>query len=331
MRMVVAQDVAEDREFVDNFDVIAQQCAVSQHPAAAPPPPALVDMPKIRHPRVGGKIAHGEETGQPVDVYALSIEPFQNPLQIARNADGDRGQKTAGRCGPSAACGLPPAACGCGGHQQIVSHAKAAQQQQSKPAGLAQIVSDLWHLSGQVGECDQQPVAEIVVADGVARQPGVSGRKGGAGPDAIHKHQVHRLFGVVDTRIVGADQRPQREGDEEEHLHTQQVAPAASEGQASSLPQSCDLFPARRDAQHRHQPQSQPGAAPFVAQNAVARPQPQNHAHQQNAQTFGKGIAPIRQVGKETQSQGQRHNGNQLYDQIPDQKIKNNCAHTISA
>ncbi len=71
---------------------------------------------------------------------------------------------------------------------------------------------------GQPGQQRGHHVAKVVIADGIAGQPRVERREGGAAADAIEEGELHRLFGGADGWILGAHVDPQGENSEKDEF-----------------------------------------------------------------------------------------------------------------
>ena len=200
MGMQVAQKETEKGKLGDG---IVQALPVHDgvnNPGSPPPPPAILR-----------KDAAGRAALQSLDAYPLpelragpaaQLRQLQNPLQVA---DYNNQQ----RRGQSESDGRPTAAPGKA--DQVVSQAKGRHSGQGGQSSPGQIVA---YIRGKADPLQQlhwhcqHKVAEIVVADGMAGQPGVLRRKGRALQDGVEKGKIHRLFGVVDCRKLGNQQTP---------------------------------------------------------------------------------------------------------------------------
>ena len=80
---------------------------------------------------------------------------------------------------------------------------------------------------GNLAERAHHPVAEVVVADRLAAQPGVFGVSDLRVDGGAEEGEVHRLLGVVDEGVVGSEERPADEEDQEDCLCDDDGAPLA--------------------------------------------------------------------------------------------------------
>ena len=72
-------------------------------------------------------------------------------------------------------------------------------------------------------------IAEVVIADGLAGEPGIGRWKVGTLEDAVHEGEVHGLLGVDDLRRVAADRSPESEYQGKDDLRRQHEPPAATQ------------------------------------------------------------------------------------------------------
>ena len=91
------------------------------------------------------------------------------------------------------------------------------------------VVGDVGLDGGNLAEGAHHPVAEVVVADRLAAQPGVLGVADLRVDGGAEEGEVHRLLGVVDEGVVGAEERPGDEEDEEDCLGYADGAPLAGD------------------------------------------------------------------------------------------------------
>ena len=88
---------------------------------------------------------------------------------------------------------------------------------------------------GNLAEGAHHPVSEVVVADRLAAQPGVFGVADVRVDGGAEEGEVHRLLGVVDEGVVGAEERPADEEDEEDCLGYDDGAPFARDEVAEGV------------------------------------------------------------------------------------------------
>ena len=103
------------------------------------------------------------------------------------------------------------------------------------------------------------------------------GRKGWAGPDAVHKHQIHRLFGVIDCRVVCADVGPEAKGREEEQLDQQHIAQMDRRMPFADFVPDAPAGAGTEDGQDQ---QCEPCPTQFIAQQPIAIAQPEDKANE---------------------------------------------------
>ena len=83
MGVIVAEDITEDREFVDYFDVVSTQVDIFDHATGPPPPgPATVNVPEAGDMRLLREIVNIDQSNQAIKAYALRIQPLKNDVQV---------------------------------------------------------------------------------------------------------------------------------------------------------------------------------------------------------------------------------------------------------
>ena len=114
-----------------------------------------------------------------------------------------------------------------------------------------EVVGDVGLDGGNLAEGAHHPVAEVVVADRLAAQPGVFGVSDLRVDGGAEEGEVHRLLGVVDEGVVGAEERPADEEDEEYRLGDDDGAPLAGDEVAEVVEVAVgDVNGQRRHEQH---------------------------------------------------------------------------------
>ena len=214
MGMIVRQYITEDRELVDDLNMVPVKVDVFNYAAGSPPPgPPAVNVPFAGHLCPLRKIIYVDQLNQAAHPHALSIEPLQYHVQIRAQRHGNRRQQPCqeredapGPLNLQPICRyfgvlLPPILFGTKSIQ-VVPHAKTRRDQQAEPARLPHVIGNLRQLAGQMSQRRNHPVAKIVVTDRIAGQPRIARRIGRAAPDSIDEHQVHRLLGVADRRVM---------------------------------------------------------------------------------------------------------------------------------
>ncbi len=91
-------------------------------------------------------------------------------------------------------------------HQSIRSRRRPRHQ-----PGDSQIETDRLGDERQLPQKGDHHIAEVIVTDGVTRQPGIERRESRAAADAIEKSELHGLLGGADSRILRPDPNPQGE------------------------------------------------------------------------------------------------------------------------
>ena len=81
--VIVAEDITEDWEFVDYFDVVATKVDIFDYATSPPPPaPATVDVPEAGNLRLLREVVDIDQSIQAIKTYALGIQPLKNDVQV---------------------------------------------------------------------------------------------------------------------------------------------------------------------------------------------------------------------------------------------------------
>ena len=166
MGMQVAQDKAEHGELGDR---VVQALAAGKrvdHPAGPEPPPAVGEGPGARIRSLKALDSHPlpESAATP----ALQMHELHGPFQVSGQEDQHRGRAAEYDARFEAAARQP---------NQVVDQSKDAHGHQPRHQGQAQIVAHAGGDTGQLAQEGHHEMAEVVVADGIPRQPGVLGRE----------------------------------------------------------------------------------------------------------------------------------------------------------
>ncbi len=149
------------------------------------------------------------------------MQDLQKPLQVADHGHQDSTQDTvengAERCRGNRRVPLSLLR-RLGPFHQIVNQAESTRHRPGEQQGDSQIERDVGRHTRQFGEHGHHQIAEIVVADGKAGEPGVMGGKGLAAQDGIEEAKLHRLLGACYLGVVGPVEGPQAEGQSEERF-----------------------------------------------------------------------------------------------------------------
>ena len=92
-------------------------------------------------------------------------------------------------------------------------------------------------------------MAEVVVADGIARQPGVLRWEVPALEHCVHEPEIHGLLGVVDGGYLGDDAQPHQEEPKEQDLRGHQHLPMLAQ-KVFDLPQKATPQKCAGDGRH---------------------------------------------------------------------------------
>ena len=109
---------------------------------------------------------------------------------------------TEGDAGPETAPGQP---------DEVVDQSEGAGGNQGRDQRNAQVVSNAGCNAGQLGQEGHHEMAEVVVADGIAREPRVFWREEPALEHRVHEPEVHWLLGVIDGGRLRNDAQPHQE------------------------------------------------------------------------------------------------------------------------
>jgi len=159
MRMVVAEQEAKEREFIDRLvrDRLVKEVHVVQHTRGAPPPPAVarVKAPTLRAAQQARDIQPlPEGMGQ----HAIGIQPLQQPLQISQPADKQRAQQPAG---------ARSALLSTRRRYQPGNDAIRADRCQAKQQRIIQVKPNRWRAACQARHHCHHHVAEIVIRNAI--------------------------------------------------------------------------------------------------------------------------------------------------------------------
>ncbi len=173
----------------------------------------------------------------------------------------------------------------------------------------------------QVGQHAHHQVAEIVVGDGIAREPGVVGREAGGPEDSVEKGDLHPLLPTrrLNAGHIGPDDAPEGEGQGEEEFYAGRMAQGrmvqgwgirvVGAGGAGEEPHG----PAGQGQQEqgRHDP------ARGVRQPSEDGEDPEEIPAHHQPQRAGEGVAPTGHPAEEAERQRQHGQADQLQGQIP--------------
>ena len=144
-------------------------------------------------------------------------------------------------------------------------------------------------------------MAEVVVADGVAGQPGVLGREVPALEYGVEEGEVHGLLCVVDGGREGGQREPDEVEAQEDQLGGEQGDPFPAH-KGCYLRQPAQGHQARGQSQHR---QDQEDAVPGVGQYVRQPQHPQQIGPKQQAQDLGEDNASIGEASKKAEGKGE--------------------------
>ena len=173
MRVQVAEDEGESREFVDG--VVLQFAAVAgalQDPAGVPAdaaPEILIVQIGLGDEAIGGEVAghQGEDGGQEAGEVA-GTDPDLGPRQP----------------------------------EQVATERIGHQRNEAEDAGDGQVEGHRQGGAGQVTERPVDEVSEVVVVDRQTGHPGVGRGKGGTAHNGAEHGELHRLLGADDVRVA---------------------------------------------------------------------------------------------------------------------------------
>ena len=312
MRMQVAQYIAERRKLGDG---VIQALPVLQgvdDPAGTPPPPGLVGKDAARalsRPQILDADPLPESAAAP----AHGPGEFQRPDQVAGQQQEQRRRHAAADGRPHPAARQP---------HQVIQQPEKPRPGQRRHRGDGQIVAHRRGDAAQLADERHHQIAEIVVADRVARQPGVFRRKERRLPHRVQEHQVHRFLGVVDGRGRRGDPGPQQKQGDEHQFGGGENPPVGPQkgrqfgGGAPQQPQP------GRPAQQQQDPDSRP----VVGGDLQRRQQPEGVGKDDQRGRLGQRESPVGQAAEQRKDHRQRQQPQKLNGQKPGQQ----CAHGSS-
>ena len=206
MRVHIAQDEAEERELLDGVvdEVASVECV--DDAGRAEPPPVFGGRPALRrHFVCAGESLYANPVPKALRTHSVEAHELQYAFEV-----GDHAQQHSGGDARDDS-DAPPRIVGA---RHIQHNAESAACRHCGYECHRQVVG---YVGGDVGEAAQHthhPVAEVVVTDGFAAQPGVFGVAELRVDGRAEQRQIHGLLGVIDERVGRAKERP---SDEERH------------------------------------------------------------------------------------------------------------------
>ena len=190
--------------------------------------------------------------------------------------------------------------------RQIVGDGEDAPGHQCEEQRHRKVDGDGRHHPGELGQRRVHELAEVVVVQVAAGEPGVVGRHGRRSDDGIEVGEVHRLLAatkrVPQVRVPHPDAVEAEEGHEEQQLADEdQTRVAPEEVQHLSPLESEDHGRDRRDEEQAHAD----GEAREV-QPVQAGEEPGDVGDQQNAEHLAQQVAAVGQPAEDRQGYGQR-------------------------
>ena len=176
------------------------------------PPPEIGRRPTLgRRDDGAGQVVDANPVVEALRTHAVEPHELQHAFEVGDD-DEEQGRGDAGDDGKIAACLV---------HARYIhayhveDDAEDAHRRHRGDERHGEVVGDVGLDGGNLAEGAHHPVAEVVVADRLAAQPGVFGVSDLRVDGGAEEGEVHRLLGVVDEGVVGAEERPADEEDEE--------------------------------------------------------------------------------------------------------------------
>ena len=235
MRVHVAQQEAEEGELLDRIVDEVDAVEGVDDAAGVEPPPEIGRRPTLRrHVDGAGQIVDANPVVEALRAHAVETHEFQHAFEVGDD-DEEQGRGDAGDDGKFSVCAIGKGGTyGCPNRTHTVCASDTAArlvhahhvEDDAEDAHCrhrgderdGKVVGDVGLDGGNLAEGAHHPVAEVVVADRLAAQPGVFGVADLRVDGGAEEGEVHRLLGVVDEGVVGAEERPADEEDEEYRL-----------------------------------------------------------------------------------------------------------------
>ena len=112
---------------------------------------------------------------------------------------------------------------------EVVGEAGGADERERRDHREAEVVRDFGRGTGHAADHRDDQVAEVVVGDGVAGEPGILRREVRGARRGVDVHEVHRLLRAADRSDLHAQPDGDEEDDEEQRLDAEDVAPVVLE------------------------------------------------------------------------------------------------------
>ncbi|OQA39739.1 MAG: hypothetical protein BWY52_03057 [Chloroflexi bacterium ADurb.Bin325] len=314
VRVQVAQDETERGKLVDQLDRVADQILVVDDARRAPPPP-----------EPAGPAAGRRGVGQSLYVKPLDeregqqpalVRGVEQPFEVAEKAHAQRGQHPPA---DAVAAGRRPARISRRGDEHL-RHAERAQHHERIPQRHAHVEPDGRIHPAQPDEQAEHDVAEVVVADGVAGEPGVLRREEAAVQHAVDEGELHRLFRAGDVGIICAEGRPSDQHGRKQRLGRDDQPPVGPQPRQQGPPPRRVPLPAcaadrPRDARDDHK--AGQDAPQVIRDDMEDRADPQDVGHEQQPERLRKRVAPAAEPREQPPGQRQGRKAERLDDQPP--------------
>ena len=342
--MIVTEHEGEEGELVDR--VVPDGARGADHTTGFPPPPVARRIPCAAD--VGlREVCDAKRFPEGGRSHALGVEELKESLQIAQDDDEEAGQQATTDRGAHDRGWTPGSMC-----YQVVDDAEGAGQGERESQHLHEIEGDRCGYPAQACKDGCHQVAKIVVADAEAGEPGIKGWELLAPQDAVEKSQLHRLLCGDDLRVVRFEDSPDDDtGGEDAFFDGDDSDVGAEPGddwrQACALPwrlggsaTRCTravgglrlagfcgrLPPSPQPRQRSHDNQDEQNRLATVGGQSGDAGNPHNVGDDKNGQRFGKGVAAIRQAGKDAPCCRQGRKTKDFSDEPPDENVCHQCS-----
>ena len=308
--MQVSEHEAEERELVDRVvDLDAVHKGVDD-PCGPEPPPELVGVPTVcRYVSRTVEALYSEPVVEALRPDGVRVHELEHALEV-RDDDQQKAGPYAGKDrsikGSSVeahhACHQRQHGCGC--------HRRYQRERQ--------VVGEVGGYARQLGDDAHHPVAEVVVADGLASQPRVFRLAGSRFQRCVEEREVHRLLGVVYRRVVGAEEYPAQEEDQEYDLGDRNQPPPSFQERGHLFTVEIQQH-SRRGRYQEHQPEQ---SCPDAGEQVQHAQDPGDVADQQDSEGFAQPVSPVRQLGQQEVGEWEDRQPDDLYSYQPEENVQ---------
>jgi len=222
MRMNIRQQEGKCRELIDHFHGSSVQSPILHDAACLPPRPSSAL-------RFDGQ--RGRFTRQLWDIQILPDARKQQPPgmdhvqpaePVPHRQHHQRRQQRQNRFPPRQKNGsLVAFRVFLAQTQEVPKHAVSPRGSHPKPKRRNEVIPNRGTDTRNADEHCRHQIAEVIVGNTVAREPGIHRRKARGFQNGVDKSHLHELFGIDDLRVCSPDQRHQDKSSQEEDFADQ--------------------------------------------------------------------------------------------------------------